>query len=73
MFYEESKIDENVNCAKCKERLDHEPRILPCGDTVCSVCFSSIRVDNKQFDCILCNEKHQMPEKGLTLNKIVYI
>jgi len=68
MFYEEIKIKSNVNCAKCKERLD-EPRMLPCGDTVCSRCLSYIQMNKNQFKCIVCNEQHLMPEKGLPINK----
>ena len=68
MFYEESKISDNLNCAKCQERLD-DPRMLPCGDTVCSRCLSLIRVNNKQFSCLVCNEQHEMPAKGLPVNK----
>jgi len=72
MFYEESKIIETISCSKCQEKLD-EPRILPCGDTVCSSCISSIHVDNKKYECILCPEQHAMPEKGLPINKKLLI
>ena len=70
MFYEEIKIKSNVNCAKCNERLD-EPRMLPCGDTVCHQCVSSLQVNKNQFKCIMCNEQHVMPEKGLPVNKAI--
>ncbi len=34
MFYEEAMINNELNCIKCKQRLD-EPRMLPCGETIC--------------------------------------
>ena len=69
MFYEETKLNEELTCNKCRERLD-DPRILPCGDTICSDCVLSIRVaDNNKFDCLICEKKHTMPDDGLPVNK----
>ena len=68
MFYEESKLNNELNCAKCNQRLD-EPRILPCGDSICSYCHLSIEVNKNKFKCFFCHEEHEMPEKGLLINK----
>jgi len=68
MFFEELKINEILNCNKCQEKLD-DPKILPCGDYICSRCVSSIYVNNNKFQCIVCNELHIMPEKGLPTSK----
>ena len=68
MFHEEKKINEIINCSKCNERLD-DPKALPCGETVCSSCVSTIHVNNSKYECIVCNEQHIMPEKGLQTNK----
>ena len=68
MFYEEEQINDLMSCNKCNERLD-EPRILPCGDTVCLSCASSIQVISEHFECILCNKKHAMPREGLPISK----
>ena len=68
MFYEEEQINDLMSCNKCHERLD-EPRILPCGDTVCLSCASSIQVISEHFECILCNKKHAMPREGLPISK----
>ncbi len=65
MFNVENRME---NCAQCKEKLD-EPRMLPCGETVCSKCLSSIQVNKNHFKCMICSEQHLMPEKGLPLNK----
>jgi len=67
MFYGENEIINILNCSKCKEKLD-EPKILPCGVTVCSICLRSIHVNNKKFKCIVCNDDHVMPENGLPFN-----
>ena len=68
MFFEEKNLYDILNCSKCKERLD-DPKMLPCGDTICSNCVSSIHVNNNKFECILCTENHLMPEKGLPTYK----
>ena len=70
MFYEQEKINQIGNCSRCLETLD-EPRILPCGETVCSRCLSFIYVENKKFNCIMCSKQHTMPDEGLPLNKTV--
>ena len=68
MFFEVNKIDDVISCRKCSEKLD-EPRILPCGDAVCSRCVLAIHVSNTQFACILCEKKHIMPHEGLPISK----
>ena len=68
MFYELKKVNDELNCSKCNERLD-EPRILPCGDTVCSQCVTLIQINNERFDCILCVKSHKIAEEGLPINK----
>jgi len=68
MFFEEAALVNELNCIKCKQRLD-EPRILPCGETICDYCFITIEVKNNKFKCFLCNEDHLMPEKGFPINK----
>lgn len=68
MFYEENKIIEIISCSNCQEKLD-EPRILPCGETVCSGCISLIQINNNQFECLLCHKQHKMPEEGLPISK----
>ncbi len=57
-----------LNCIKCNQKLD-EPRMLPCGETICAYCYMSIEVNNNKFKCFICNEDHLMPEKGLPISK----
>ncbi len=56
-----------LTCKNCQKGID-EPRILPCGFTICSNCYSKIRVKDSLFTCILCKEEHVMPEKGLPIS-----
>ena len=71
MFFDSNLVDNILNCKKCAGRLD-EPRILPCGNSICSHCVSSIQVNKiKKFECLVCDELHEMPKNGLPLNKTV--
>jgi hypothetical protein len=37
--------------------------------TICSLCEASIQINNQMFVCFICNDKHEMPKKGLPNNK----
>lgn len=73
MFYEESKISKVLNCELCNRKYD-EPRLLPCGSTVCNICVCNIE-DNLLissstcFKCIFCSEHHCVPQGGFPINK----
>jgi len=62
MFYEQTKIDEFLLCSYCHEKFD-EPRILPCGKSVCNNCLIIISktIDKKDnsFKCSVCQESHR--------------
>ena len=69
MFYEAKKIDNQLQCKQCEGRLD-VPKILPCGETICSFCETSIQVnENNTFDCLICKDKHEMPKNGFLISK----
>jgi hypothetical protein len=70
MFFEENQVNDTLNCDKCQDRVD-DPRILPCGDTVCSRCLLTIHLNNNQFKCFLCDENHFLPQDGFPVNKKV--
>jgi hypothetical protein len=71
MFFDETQINDILNCKKCKERLD-SARFLPCGSTICSKCISSIEIiENQEFNCLTCSKMHVMPKEGLALNDAV--
>jgi len=70
MYFDSKQVNNLLNCIKCEGRLD-EPRLLPCGNSICSYCSSSIQLaNNKEFQCLICNELHEMPQKGLPINKL---
>lgn len=70
MFYEESKIVKLLLCQKCSKRYDEydEPRILPCGKTLCSKCVQALV---NEFTCDLCSNGHLIPQNGFPINEIV--
>ncbi len=60
MFYEQNKIEPFLKCSKCYEKFD-EPRVLPCGKTVCSLCLKTLITDKKKegcFECCMCQASH---------------
>ncbi len=70
MYFNEEKINslllswhlnsttkkKDASCKYCESRLD-EPRILPCGENICSIFSSSIKCS--------CKRNHDMPKLGL--------
>jgi hypothetical protein len=70
MFYDTNKVDTALICKNCEWRLD-VPKILPCGETICSLCETNIQVNNNNnmFDCLVCQNKHEMPKNGLIISK----
>ena len=71
MYFEINQVNDTLLCQHCKGRLDI-PKILPCGETICSFCVSSLKVVDKIFDCVACKQKHEMPKDGL-LNNIALL
>jgi len=67
MFFDPNKVNNLLDCKKCGVRLD-EPKLLLFGNSVRTVCDSSIQVKNKEFQCLVCKNKHDMPKKGLSTN-----
>jgi len=70
MFFDPNQVNNLLNCKNCNERLD-EPRLLPCGDNICSACAQSIKLNGKQYDCLVCSNKHKMPKSGLPKIKAI--
>jgi hypothetical protein len=71
MYYESNEIDNELLCSLYKTRLN-EPRILPCGNSICFSCSTKIILTMKnQFQCVICNDLHEMPKNGLPINKIL--
>jgi hypothetical protein len=70
MFYEEEQIRNVLNCEKCNNRLD-EPKILPCGSTVCVQCISALKIINHKFECTMCEKSHSVPLDGFPTSKVI--
>jgi len=68
MYFEKNQVTDVLLCQICECRLDI-PKILPCGENICSLCEKNIQVNDQMFDCLVCKEKHKMPENGLIINK----
>ena len=69
MFFDTNKVNNALLCKQCEGRLDI-PKILPCGETICSYCEISIQVnENNMFDCLVCKDKHEMPKNGFLISK----
>ena len=71
MFYDSNQVYNELLCKHCEGRLV-EPKILPCGETIFSLCETSIQVNDRMFDCLACKQKHKMPKNGLTINKSLF-
>lgn len=74
MFFEAAQINDILNCANCNEKLD-EPRISPCGATICNNCAftinKSVNSKSREYKCNLCDEYHNLPSNGLSINKSI--
>lgn len=64
MFYYKNLIETKLRCPICKHRYSN-PRLLPCGETVCFECIS------KREKCKLCSEYHEESENGFPLNRLI--
>ena len=60
MFYGESEINNILNCPMCQARYD-EPKILPCGQIICSYCVANL---DKEFNCSFCSKVHVVPNES---------
>lgn len=63
MFYVSSQIDNFLNCANCDQRFD-QPKIIPCGSSICTYCEASLQINDNKFECCVCLETHIYPAEG---------
>jgi hypothetical protein len=70
MFYQAEKIDSILICSVCENRMV-DPRILPCGKSVCNRCVDLLTdTDNKRINCQNCAKIHEIPDEGFLINQI---
>ncbi len=67
---EDISFNQMLNCQRCNEKFV-EPRVLPCGYTVCSSCILSL-TNNQSLNCSLCNKIHPIPKEGFPVNQIAF-
>jgi len=65
--------NENLKCDQCKNLLNEydQPKCLPCGKTICSMCEIKIKYIDNQFKCDLCSYYHDK-EFNLPINQSLY-
>ena len=69
MFYQADKIDSILICKICENKMV-DPRLLPCGKSVCHRCVDLIvDTDKKRIKCQNCAKTHEIPEEGFLKNK----
>jgi len=68
MFFNTNQVNKALLCQYCEGRLDI-PKLLPCGETICSFCETNIQVNDQMFDCLVCKQQHEMPKDGFKINK----
>jgi hypothetical protein len=68
MFYEASQINTLTICKICDQKLD-DPRLLPCGKSVCNKCIEiMIDTEKRRIKCHYCAKIHEMPKDGFAMN-----
>jgi hypothetical protein len=74
MFFEETYIKNLLKCNQCNEKFDdyEQPRSLPCGKIICSLCVDKIEKEaiKRKFKCIICSNEHQIPKEGFGINDL---
>jgi hypothetical protein len=70
MFYQAEKIDSILICKICENKMV-DPRILPCGMSVCHRCVDLIAdTDKKRIKCQNCAKTHEIPKEGFCINQL---
>jgi predicted RNA-binding protein Jag len=68
MFYEEKDLNELLLCFNCKTPYK-DPRILPCGETLCTACVTLLNDNN--LKCPFCSDAHLTNPSDLQPNKTI--
>ena len=68
MFYQADAIDGILICKICDNKMV-DPRLLPCGRSVCHRCVDLIAdTDKKRIKCQNCAKIHVIPDDGFLKN-----
>ena len=73
MIFEETHIRNLLTCNQCEVKFDdyEQPKSLPCGKMICSLCVEKIEKEaiKNKFKCV-CFKVHQIPEDGFAINEL---
>jgi hypothetical protein len=68
MFYQADKIDSILICKICEKKMV-DPRLLPCGRSVCHRCVDLLTdTDKKRIKCENCAKNHKIIKDGFPKN-----
>jgi hypothetical protein len=68
MYYDQKEVQAHLKCSICSHNFD-DPRILPCGITICYECIERCSGKNKTiFNCKHCKSIHPIPIDGFIKN-----
>jgi hypothetical protein len=71
MFFQADVINSILICTVCENKMV-DPRILPCGMSVCHRCVDLLTdTDRKRIKCQNCGKIHEIPDEGFYINQIV--
>ena len=67
MFYQAENINSALICFVCENKLD-DPRLLPCGMSVCNKCVDFLSDTKKRIvKCQHCGKTHEIPQEGFPI------
>ena len=69
MFYHTSQINSILICGACNKKFE-DPRVLPCGSTICFMCFVEQTNKTGKYSCPNCNQYHKI-DVALPPNKSI--
>ena len=68
MFIQLSELEPFFMCNVCEQKL-RDPRMLPCGRSVCNSCIDTLADTNKKkIKCQDCGKVHEIPHEGFPPN-----
>jgi hypothetical protein len=68
MFFQAEAINNVLICKICENKMV-DPRLLPCGKSVCHRCVDIIAdTDKKRIKCENCAKIHEIPDEGFPKN-----
>ena len=70
MFFQADAINKVLVCKICENKMV-DPRILPCGKSVCHRCVDFLTDKEKnKIKCKYCGKDHEIPDGGFYINQL---